>query len=83
VANPGAWIEVGREIVAVRAVVATEPERARLFAAHAGVYPQFDYYQGKTKRLIPMVLLCPDETVRMSDVLSSSYRAAKASLTVR
>ena len=57
VANPEAWIEVGAESFKVAAKVAAGGERDRLFALHAQTYPQFEYYQGKTKRTIPVVVL--------------------------
>ena len=59
VANPDAWIEVGDEVVAVDAIVTSGAERETLFAAHAEAYPQFAYYQSKTRRTIPVVVLEP------------------------
>ncbi len=59
VANPEVTIEVGIETIEATAVVATGEERERLFALHAEAYPQFDYYQGKTKRVIPVIVLRP------------------------
>jgi deazaflavin-dependent oxidoreductase (nitroreductase family) len=58
-ANPRAFIEVGSEAFAVTAEVALGDERDRLFALHTAAYPQFDYYQRKTKRVIPIVILTP------------------------
>ena len=57
VANPGASIEVGTQTLDVLAEVAEGAERERLFAVHCETYPQFAYYQGKTKRQIPVVVL--------------------------
>ena len=57
VANPDAFIEVGPTAFAVRAEIAEGEERDRLFALHAQAYPQFDYYQGKTRRRIPVIVL--------------------------
>ena len=57
VANPEAFIEVGREQFAVTALIAEGEERDRLFALHAAEYPQCDYYQTKTSRRIPVVVL--------------------------
>jgi deazaflavin-dependent oxidoreductase (nitroreductase family) len=57
VANPEATIEVGAEVLAVRARVTSGEERERLFGLHAEAFPQFAYYQGKTTRLIPVVVL--------------------------
>jgi deazaflavin-dependent oxidoreductase (nitroreductase family) len=58
-AHPNVMIEVGAETIEARPIVATGEERERLFALHAEAYPQFDYYQGKTKRVIPVVILQP------------------------
>ncbi len=57
VANPGAFIEVGTERVEVTAVIVQGEERDRLFVRHAEAYPQFDYYQRKTSRQIPVIVL--------------------------
>ena len=57
VANPRASIEVGTETFAVIAAVTEGTERAHLFARQATAYPQFAYYQGKTKRSIPVIAL--------------------------
>ena len=57
VANPEASIEVGSEAFAVSAVIAEGEERDALFARQAADFPQFDYYEGKTRRTIPVVLL--------------------------
>ena len=57
IANPEAFIEVGREQIAVTAEIVEGEERDRLFALHATEYPQFDYYQTKTSRRIPVVVL--------------------------
>ena len=59
VANPEASVEVGTETLRVLARTTEGPERQRLFDAHCNAYPQFAYYQGKTKRTIPVVVLQP------------------------
>ena len=59
VANPGASIEVGMQTLDVTAVVAEGAERERLFVLHCEAYEQFAYYQGKTKRQIPVIVLTP------------------------
>jgi deazaflavin-dependent oxidoreductase (nitroreductase family) len=56
-ANPDATIEVGTNVLAVSAIAAESEERDRLFAQQAGAYPQFAYYQGKTRRRIPVIVL--------------------------
>jgi len=60
VANPRVMIEVCAETFAATAVVAGGEERERLFALHAQAYPQFTYYQGKTRRRIPVVTIVRD-----------------------
>jgi len=47
----------------VTAVVAQGAERDELFRRHAETYEQFAYYQGKTSRVIPVVVLVPGEAV--------------------
>jgi deazaflavin-dependent oxidoreductase (nitroreductase family) len=57
VANPEATAEVGGETFQVRAHEVHGEERERLFAAHAARMPQFDKYQARTERLIPVLVL--------------------------
>lgn len=58
-AHPRVRIEVGADTFDATALVASGEERARLFALHAEAYAQFDYYQRKTARQIPVVILHP------------------------
>lgn len=59
-AHPEAEIQVGRERLAVRARVAEEPERSRLWArANTVNQGQYDVYQSRTDRRIPVVVLEP------------------------
>ena len=57
VANPLATVEVGTEKFQVRASVATEPDRTRLYQKMVSVMPGFAEYEQKTKRVIPVVIL--------------------------
>ena len=57
VAKPDAFVEVGTEQFLVTAAIVEGEERDRLFALHAEAYPQFDYYQRKTSRQIPVIVL--------------------------
>jgi len=57
VANGRATVEVGTETFEVDAEVAAGPERDRLYAIQAGLYPGFAEYQEKTTRVIPVVVL--------------------------
>lgn len=57
VAQPDVTIEVGAEIIPVRARIATGDERARLYRAQADEISNFDDYQARTTREIPVVVL--------------------------
>jgi deazaflavin-dependent oxidoreductase (nitroreductase family) len=58
-ANPGAMIEVGGARSAVRADVAKDAERARIWSKVIAEQPVFAGYQKKTDREIPVVVLKP------------------------
>lgn len=58
-AHPEARIEVGDDVVAVRAVELSGVERDRLFAQQSERYPGFKDYERKTSRVIPVVALVP------------------------
>ena len=58
-AHPDAHIEVGDEKIEVRAEEVTGPERDKLYARQASIYPGFAEYQAKTKRVIPVIALVP------------------------
>ncbi|MDG7006882.1 MAG: nitroreductase family deazaflavin-dependent oxidoreductase [Nitrososphaerota archaeon] len=58
-AHPDIEIEVGGEKIMVRAQEVKGPERDRLYAKQASLYPQFADYQSKTKRVIPVIALAP------------------------
>ncbi len=60
VAHPRAMVEVGTDKFQVTARVAQGEERDRLFQAQADLFPQFDGYQEKTSRAIPVVVLRRD-----------------------
>ena len=59
-AHPQVTIEVGVETMRVRASVAPEPERTRLYAKMTEYMPGFADYQKKTTRTIPVILLEPE-----------------------
>lgn len=59
VANPLVNIEVGTETLQVRARVAEEPERTRLYNKMAEMMPAFNDYKNKTSRKIPVFVLTP------------------------
>jgi deazaflavin-dependent oxidoreductase (nitroreductase family) len=56
-ANSDATIELGTELVAVRARVAEGEERERIWARQKQVMPGFAGYENKTTRQIPVVIL--------------------------
>ena len=59
VANPLVTVEIGTEKIQVRASVAEEPERTRLYEKMVEVMPGFDEYRRKTTRVIPVIVLTP------------------------
>jgi deazaflavin-dependent oxidoreductase (nitroreductase family) len=58
-AHPDIEIEVGDETIKVYAQEITGPERDKLYARQATLYPGFADYQRKTKRIIPVIALTP------------------------
>jgi deazaflavin-dependent oxidoreductase (nitroreductase family) len=58
-AHPLVTVEVGTEQFQVRAEVAQEPERSRLYALMVAMMPAFGEYQLKTTRIIPVITLSP------------------------
>jgi deazaflavin-dependent oxidoreductase (nitroreductase family) len=56
-ADPEATIEVRGETIHVRARVAEGQERERLWSVMTEVWPDYDQYQGRTDRQIPIVVL--------------------------
>ncbi len=60
VANPETTIQVGAEVRPVRARVATDEERERLWPDFLAFYPGYEFYRRNAKgRTIPIVLLEP------------------------
>ena len=57
VANPEVVVELPDEKYTARARVAEGEERKRLYAAQAKLMPNFDEYQKKTTREIPVIVL--------------------------
>jgi deazaflavin-dependent oxidoreductase (nitroreductase family) len=58
-ANPETTVQVGPEKRRVRARVASAEERERLWPKAVEVWPDYDDYQKRTERQIPMVILEP------------------------
>ncbi|EFC82282.1 nitroreductase family deazaflavin-dependent oxidoreductase [Parafrankia sp. EUN1f] len=58
-ANPAAEIQVQAERFTVRAATASDAEKARLWEIVTKVWPNYDAYQTRTERPIPVVVLSP------------------------
>lgn len=58
-ADPDVTVQVRDQVVPVRAHVAEGEERARLWSLMTEVWPDYDSYQQKTDREIPVVVLQP------------------------
>jgi len=58
-ANPEVEIEIGTERRAMRARTATADEKAELWPSLVAIYRDFDDYQARTERDIPVVILSP------------------------
>jgi deazaflavin-dependent oxidoreductase (nitroreductase family) len=56
-ADPDVTIEVRDEVIPVHAKVAQGEERARLWSLMTEVWPDYDKYQARTEREIPVVVL--------------------------
>jgi deazaflavin-dependent oxidoreductase (nitroreductase family) len=58
--NPAALVQDGDQEIRVRAGEVTDPtEKARLWRKMTAVYPGYDGYTRKTRRVIPLALLRP------------------------
>ena len=56
-ANPDVEVQVGPERFAARAVTASPKERPRLWRLMTSIWPEYDRYQTRTAREIPVVVL--------------------------
>ena len=59
IAHPDAAIQVHDEVIPVTARTATPEEKRRLWRIMTAQWPDYDQYQSRTKRDIPLVLLTP------------------------
>lgn len=57
--NPVAEVQVGGDRRPVRARLAGDVERARIWERMVSIYPQYGAYQARTERRIPVVILEP------------------------
>lgn len=60
-ANPEAEIQVKADQIRVVARTASDDERARLWSIVNDVWPNYDTYQSRTDRVIPVVVLSPTD----------------------
>ncbi|MCV7219942.1 nitroreductase family deazaflavin-dependent oxidoreductase [Mycolicibacterium elephantis] len=58
-AHPAAEIQVRDERIAVTGRTATAEEKPRLWRIMTGLWPNYDVYQARTDRPIPVVVLSP------------------------
>lgn len=58
-ADPEVRLQVGSEVMAGRARTAEGEEKTRLWREMARIWPQYDKYQAKTDRQIPVVVIDP------------------------
>jgi deazaflavin-dependent oxidoreductase (nitroreductase family) len=58
-ANPEAEIQVGAERLPVVARTASDDRKPRLWRIMTEVWPNYDVYQTRTERVIPVVVLSP------------------------
>ena len=59
VVNPDAEIQVKRDVIQVRARTAVGAERERLWTEMVALLPQYEEYQSRTDRRLPVVVLEP------------------------
>jgi deazaflavin-dependent oxidoreductase (nitroreductase family) len=57
--KPEVEIQVGDEVTRARAATAEGEERERLWRQMTGIWPDYDKYQARTQRVIPVVTLEP------------------------
>jgi deazaflavin-dependent oxidoreductase (nitroreductase family) len=58
-ANPGAEIQIRDQHLRVTARTASDDEKPRLWTIMTDIWPNYDIYQGRTDRIIPVVVLTP------------------------
>ena len=59
VAHPDAEIQVRDEVIPVKARTASAEEKRRVWRTMTAQWPDYDQYQSRTKREIPVVVLTP------------------------
>jgi deazaflavin-dependent oxidoreductase (nitroreductase family) len=61
-ATPRVEVQIGTKRFAANARLASDSERRRLWPEMTRKWPQYDRYQARTRRLIPLVILAPIAT---------------------
>lgn len=64
--DPDVRVQVGSERFAARASTASAEEKPRLWRLMAEIWPEYDHYQERTSREIPVVILEPVSRVEES-----------------
>ena len=59
-ANPEVRVQVNADKFTARARTASPEEKARLWPLMTSIWPDYDAYQAKTEREIPVVILTPE-----------------------
>jgi deazaflavin-dependent oxidoreductase (nitroreductase family) len=59
VANPEVRLQVGPDVMSARATTATVRQKPRLWRLMASIWPEYERYQKRTSRDIPVVILEP------------------------
>jgi deazaflavin-dependent oxidoreductase (nitroreductase family) len=57
--HPDVEVQIGSEVRAMRAATASDAERAAYWPRLVAMYPDFDDYQARTARRIPVIVLTP------------------------
>jgi deazaflavin-dependent oxidoreductase (nitroreductase family) len=55
--SPEVSVQVGAETFTARALTATANERSRLWRSMTSIWPEYERYQAKTEREIPVMIL--------------------------
>jgi deazaflavin-dependent oxidoreductase (nitroreductase family) len=61
VAHPEVRLQVGPDVMSARATTATARQKPRLWRLMASIWPEYERYQTRTSRDIPVVILEPVE----------------------
>ncbi len=61
-ANPNAEVQVKADVIPVIARTASPDEKPRLWSIVRDAWPNYDVYQSRTERVIPVVVLTPTST---------------------